>query len=104
MSESQAIATQIKALTIFDANNKMMSVSECANYLGVHSNTVKNRIHNETINAIFQEGKYHIPRLQFVKRLISDFLNNSNENLVNDEDLFKSKLDTYFNDKFSTKN
>lgn len=100
MTEAQTIEAQIKALTIFNANNTMMSVSECAEYLGVHFNTIKNRIDKETIIAIFQDGKYHIPKLQFVERLIKSFLSKTRNEDVSDEDLFTERLDKYFKEKF----
>ena len=100
MSEAQTIKAQLKALTIFDANNKMMSVSECAKYLGVHFNTVKNRIEKGTIKAIFQDGQYHIPKLQFIKKLVDLFLESTKDKIINKEEAFTEKLDNYFKEKF----
>lgn len=73
MTETETIKTHLKALTIFDANNRMLSVNECADYLGVHAKTVINRINKGVIKAKFQEGKYHIPKLQFLDNLVKEY-------------------------------
>jgi len=76
MQEQQLIESHIKALTIFNANNTMMSTAECATFLKISIGTVKNRINKNTIIGIHQDGKYHIPKLQFVNKLVDAFLNN----------------------------
>lgn len=35
MTPNELIESQIKALTIYDANNTCMSIKECAKFLGV---------------------------------------------------------------------
>ncbi|CAA0177525.1 conserved hypothetical protein [Tenacibaculum maritimum] len=73
MTQTDLLQANIKALTIFNANNTMLTVDECAKFLKVHPNTVKNRIHKHTIQAIFQDGKYHIPKIQFLEKLVASF-------------------------------
>ena len=59
----------LEALIIHDANNTCMNVEECAEFLGVHKNTVLNHIHKKTIQAKFI-GRWSIPKLQFMEQLI----------------------------------
>lgn len=73
MTTSDLIQANIKALAIFNANNTTMTVSDCARFLKVHTNTVKNRIYKGTIKATFQDGKYHIPKIQFLTSIIASF-------------------------------
>ena len=72
MTKSELLETNINALTIFEAQDKMLSVEDCATYLKVHPNTVKNRIEKKVIIALFHGGKYHIPKIQFLKDFIKD--------------------------------
>ncbi|CAA0186627.1 helix-turn-helix domain-containing protein [Tenacibaculum maritimum] len=102
MSEAQIIESNIKAMTIFNANDKMMSVSECAEFMGIHQNTVKNRIEKEDILATFQGGKYHIPKLQFVKLLVEKFLKNENEVAENEDEVFDKKIQKWFHGKIAS--
>lgn len=73
MTQRELLQTNIKALTIFEANNTTLSVDECANFLKVHPITIKRRIHKGTIDAVFQDGKYHIPKIQFLEKVIANF-------------------------------
>lgn len=73
MKEIDLLQITIKALTIFNANDTMLSVDSCADFLDVHPNTIKNRIQKGTIKAIFQDGKYHIAKIQFLERIIALF-------------------------------
>jgi hypothetical protein len=100
MTEQDLIATQLKALTIFDANNTMFSVKECAAFLGVHPNTVVNRINSVAIVAVQQDGKYHIPKLQFVDKLVKQFLTKTNATqLPTDQEKLAQGIETYFKEK-----
>tara|TARA_R110001632_G_scaffold137804_2_gene253435 strand:+ start:20783 stop:21058 length:276 start_codon:yes stop_codon:yes gene_type:complete len=63
---------QLKSLEIFEANNKMMTVAECAAYLGCHPGTVKNKIEaGKIITTPSGEGKHEIPKLQFVETIVA---------------------------------
>ena len=73
MTQADLLKVSLKALTIFNANDTMLTVDGCAKYLKVHPNTVKNRIHKNTIQAIFQDGKYHIPKIQFLEKIVESF-------------------------------
>lgn len=73
MTQTDLLKANIKALTIFKANDTMLSVDACAKFLGVYPNTIKNRIHRQTIIAVFQDGKYHIPKIQFLEKVVEDF-------------------------------
>jgi len=104
MSEQELITSQIKALTIFNANDTTMLVKECAKFLNIHPNTVTNRIHSGSIIASFQDGKYHIPKLQFLEKLVSKFLNDKSDNVLIDikteEEKIAIGVETYFKNKF----
>ena len=67
---------------LFDANNCMLNVDQCAEFLGVHEKTVKNRIHtkDKTKKIIAKPyGKgWKIPKIQFVKEIIEKFEINKN--------------------------
>jgi hypothetical protein len=103
MTEQQLLSTQLKALTIFDANNTMFSVKKCAEFLNVHPNTVVNRINSTAITAIFQDGKYHIPKLQFVDQLVKQFLTNSTTTpQLTEEERLAQGIETYFQKKYAT--
>lgn len=99
MSERNLIATQIKALTIFNANNTTMSVESCAKFLKVHPNTIKNRINKNTIIASFQDGKYHIPKLQFLEKLIDKFLINEEKEELSNEEEFSKNMNKWLKEK-----
>jgi len=103
MQEQQLIESQIKALTIFNANNTMMSTAECATYLKISIGTVKNRIEKNIIIGVFQGGKYHIPKLQFVDKLVASFLSNTNISIVSEEEKIAQGVETYLRRKFITK-
>lgn len=82
MKEYQLIESLLKALIIFDANNTTMTVEECATFLGVHEVTIKRRLKKEIIIGEFHGGKYHIPKLQFLEKLINKTIENSKESIV----------------------
>jgi len=100
MKEQQLIETQIKALTIFNANNTMMSTAECAKFFKISVGTVKTRINKKTIIGIMQDGKYHIPKLQFVNKLVDAFLNSNNTfSVVSEEDKIERGVEAYLRKK-----
>jgi len=103
MQEQQLIESHIKALTIFNANNTMMSTAECAKFLKISVGTVKTRINKKTIIGVFQDGKYHIPKLQFVDKLVATFLNSNNNidsvTIVSEEDKIAQGIESYFKEK-----
>lgn len=75
MSQLKFIETSIIAMTIFNANNTIMTPIECADFLGVHYNTIMNRIKDKTILSTLVGGKHHIPKIQFLKKIINKFKN-----------------------------
>lgn len=64
------IRSHMIALALFDANNKCMTVNECASFLGVHPKTVKNRIQSEKIQANLIGTIWRIPKIQFIDDII----------------------------------
>ncbi|MBW2961303.1 helix-turn-helix domain-containing protein [Mesonia aestuariivivens] len=72
LTEKQRIEESIKAHAIYDANNKSMTAKECAEYLGVHINTVKNKINSGEIKANLIGTVWSIPKIQFLKKIIED--------------------------------
>jgi len=72
MKQSKIIEAQLIALTVFDANNKCLTVSECAKFLNVHSRTITNRIYSGKIKAEFIGRIWRIPKMQFVKKIVNE--------------------------------
>lgn len=70
MTQSEIIQAHLKALTIFDANNKCLTVDECATFLQVHPKTITNRIGKGNIKAEFIGRIWRIPKMQFVKEIL----------------------------------
>ena len=70
MTPNELIESQIKALTIYDANNTCMSIKECAKFLGVCEKTMVNWLTDNRINKIQIKGRTMIPKIQFLKQLI----------------------------------
>lgn len=61
------------ALAEFEANNKFMTVEECADYLGIKSNqTVISLIRKNEIKAIQTGTVYRIPKIQFLDCFLSE--------------------------------
>lgn len=74
-NEMQLIRTSIKAQTIYEANKRCMTVTECAEFLSVHHNTVKNRIHAGEIKANLIGTVWCIPKIQFLDMIIEAWEN-----------------------------
>lgn len=75
IEELQMIKVSMKAQAIYDANKGCMTVEECASFLGVHHNTVKNRIHSGNIIANPIGTKWSIPKIQFLDKIIKEWEN-----------------------------
>jgi len=73
MTKNETLKLHLQAMAIFDAHNTTFSIKKCAEFLKVHPNTIRSRIHSGTIKATFLDGKYHIPKLQFLDKIIADF-------------------------------
>lgn len=76
MTKNEIIQAQLEALAIFDANNTMMTVKECAEFLGKCERTILNRIHSDDPhNKIYAEykGGWVIPKIQFLDKLIDSY-------------------------------
>jgi len=69
VTKQEIIEAQLEAIQIFEANNTMMTVKECADFLGCSEDTVRRSIKSETILA-YNIGGWRIPKLQFHKELI----------------------------------
>ena len=68
----ELIEANLKALTIFEANNKCMTVDECAKYLNKHRNTIIKAINRGDIKASQIGTSYSIPKIQFFKEIIKN--------------------------------
>lgn len=79
MSEQESISLHLKALVIHDANNTVMTLKECADFLKCSERTVKRRIEStEKHNRIFAtyNGGWRIPKMQFLSEVVKTFLGN----------------------------
>lgn len=74
MTKQEIIEAQLEAIEIFEANNTMMTVAECAAFLNSSEDTVRRAIKSETIIA-YNIGGWRIPKLQFHKELIDRYCN-----------------------------
>ncbi|SFF96023.1 DNA binding domain-containing protein, excisionase family [Salegentibacter agarivorans] len=61
----------IEAHILFDANNTCLSVAECAEFLSVHHNTVKNKLHSREIKGTLIGRVWSIPKIQFLDKIIN---------------------------------
>ena len=66
----EQIQIVLEALRLHDANNTCMSVEQCSKFLGVHKNTVLNRIHAGEIKTNLIGRVHSIPKLQFLDKII----------------------------------
>tara|TARA_Y100000588_G_C14019886_1_gene823756 strand:+ start:451 stop:675 length:225 start_codon:yes stop_codon:yes gene_type:complete len=73
MKEKDLIIACIKAQAIYDANNTCMTVSDCADWLGVHNDTVLRRLHDGKINGMLIGRVWSIPKIQFLDKIIKDW-------------------------------
>lgn len=98
MTTKELIETQLKALTIYDANNTCLTVDECAKFLKVHIKTVTNRIQSGKIKAHFIGRIWRIPKMQFLDVILKT---QKDKNLSQEEEeSFEDKMDSYFQNKF----
>ena len=81
MSQDEMITANLKALTLFDANNTCLTVDECAKFLQVHPKTITNRINSGKIKAEFIGRIWRIPKLQFVEEIITQYEKIKEENI-----------------------
>lgn len=82
LKREQFLELQLKALAIFDANNTTMTPNQCAEFLQVHPRTVLNNINNGNIKANHTEGRYQIPKIQFLEQIIWKFKNEERKQLL----------------------
>ncbi|WP_421921159.1 hypothetical protein [Marinifilum sp.] len=77
MNKYEMIEASFIGSFLFDASNTCMNVAECAEFLGVHEKTVKNRIQTKNMSKkIFAKpyGKgWKIPKAQFVKEIVEHY-------------------------------
>lgn len=60
----------IEAHILFDANNTCLSVAECAEWIGVHNDTVLRRLHDGKIKGTLIGRVWSIPKIQFLDKII----------------------------------
>jgi len=70
MTPNELIESQIKALTIYDANNTCMTITECAKFLNIQRRTVGRMIERKEIKAKYLSNMTLIPKIQFLEILI----------------------------------
>ena len=70
MTPNELIESQIKALTIYDANNTCMSITQCAKFLGLERRTISAMIVRKEIKAKHLSNRTLIPKIQFLEILI----------------------------------
>lgn len=73
ITQKEMLETSVKAQAIYDANRKCMSVSECAEWLGVHNDTVLRRLHDGKIKGTLIGRVWSIPKIQFLDKIIKDW-------------------------------
>ena len=71
MNKQELIESQLKAMTIYDANNTCLTVDECAEFLRVHPKTITNRIRSGKIKARFIGRIWRIPKIQFMDEILN---------------------------------
>ena len=74
LTEATILELNIKAIEIHKANDTMLSIEECAKYLGRHEETIRKWCRNGKIIAQYNGG-WTIPKLQFTKQLVEKFIN-----------------------------
>ena len=73
LQQRENLELHLKALAIHDANNTMLTLDECADFLNITTKTVSSRIRTGKIIAQ-HHGKWAIPKLQFVEKIIEKIL------------------------------
>ena len=73
VQENTLLRASIKAIAIYDANNTVMTVGQCATWMAIHKNTVLRKIHAGEIDANFKGGEWRIPKIQFLDKIIDEF-------------------------------
>ena len=77
MEEKELIKTYLKAQAIYDANNTMMSVSDCAKFLGSSTRTILRKVKSNDsdykIIAKYTNSEWKIPKIQFLEKLVDEF-------------------------------
>ena len=74
--ESKIIKLNMIAMTIFDAENKMMTMQEAMDFLKLSRRGLQNKIERgEIITSSFDQssGRKFIPKIQFMDELISAY-------------------------------
>ncbi len=69
----EMIETSVKAQAIYDAHKSCMTVKECADFLNVHHNTVKNKLHSGEFKGTLIGRVWSIPKIQFLDKIIKDW-------------------------------
>lgn len=80
MDKKELLKANLKALTIFDANNETLTVDECAKFLKRHYQTVYRLVQEKKITAKLVGGSWVIPKIQFLDQIVESFENETYEN------------------------
>ena len=75
INETQLIESSVKAQAIYDANKTCMAVKECAEFLGVHTDTVLRKLHSGDIKGTLIGRVWSIPKIQFLKKILEKWEN-----------------------------
>lgn len=70
----EMIRANLIAQTIHDANDRCLTVKECAEYLGVHKNTVHNQLQKGRIKGTLIGSVWSIPKLQFLDEILKQHI------------------------------
>lgn len=73
MGEIDLIKACVKAQAIYDAHKSCMTVKECAEFLGVHNDTVLRKIQSHDIKGTLIGRVWSIPKIQFLDKIIKDW-------------------------------
>lgn len=73
MNKKDFIELSVKAQAIYDANKTCMAVKECAEFLGVHTDTVLRKLHSGDIKGTLIGRVWSIPKIQFLDKILKDW-------------------------------
>ncbi|MEO2059410.1 MAG: excisionase family DNA-binding protein [Mesonia sp.] len=75
MNKNDFIELSLKAHAIYDANKTCMAVKECAEFLGVHTDTVLRKLHSGDIKGTLIGRVWSIPKIQFLDKILEKWEN-----------------------------
>lgn len=70
--KQEIILATLEALRLHDANNTCMTVEECAEWFGIHRDTVVRRLHTREWKGHLVGRIWRIPKIQFLDKIIAN--------------------------------